>query len=172
MNWYAYTAMHPLKAAAEMREAGMDAFCLMRLDRRRDHRHRAKGAASLKPRVILALPGYTFCADPDPWTCSKMRHVGRPVAFNGRRAPIPAKQMQWLLAPSGGFFHDTDIPRFTSRAEQPVVKAGDVVRFTLAAERHEVVVDGVDGHLLILKINMLGREVRTRVPVSMVEVAA
>jgi plastocyanin len=80
--------------------------------------------------------------------------------------------MQWLLAPSGGFFHDTDIPRFASRAEQAVVKAGDVVRFTLAAERHEVVVDGVDGHLLILKINMLGREVRTRVPVSMVEVAA
>jgi hypothetical protein len=172
MSWYAYTAMHPLKAAAEMREAGIDAFCLMRIDRRRTHRHRAKGAASLKPQPILAIPGYIFACNPDPWTCSKMRHVGRAVAFNGRRAPIPQKQMQWLLAPSGGFFHDTDIPRFANRPEAPLVKAGDTVRFTLAAERHEVMVDGVDGHLLILKINMLGREVRTRVPVSMVEVAA
>jgi hypothetical protein len=172
MSWYAYTAMHPLKAAAEMREAGMDAFCLMRPDRRRNHRHRAKGPSSFKPKPVLALPGYVFCADPDAWTCSKMRHVGRAVAFNGRRAPIPQKQMQWLLAPSGEFFHDTDIPRFMNRPAPPIVKAGDVVRFTLASEQHELPCLSVDGEMLLVAIRLLGREVKTRVPVSLVEVAA
>ena len=61
------------------------------------------------------------------------------------------------------FFHDTDIPRFLNRPEPPLVKAGDLVRFTLAAEQHTIPVDSVDGHILVMRINMLGREVRTRV---------
>ena len=171
MSWYAYTSTRPLKAAAELREAGYQAFCLMRLDRRRQHRHRGKGAANFQAKPILALPGYTFVCDPDPWTCSKMRHVGSAVAFNGRRAPIPQKQMEWLLAPTGGFFHDTKVPWFINRPAPPVVKAGDMVPFTLAAERHELPVDSVDGEILIVRIRMLSREVKTRIPVSMVEAA-
>jgi len=176
MTWFAYRASHPPKAAAELREAGFDAFCLMRMDRRQKHRHPVKGktaqAGRYEPRPIVALPGYVFCADPNPWTCSKMRHVGSPVAFNGRRAPIPPAEMEWLLRPSGGFFHDTEVPRFLNRPAPPVIKPGDMVRFTLAAERHELPVDSVDGHILIMRIRMLGREVRTRIPVEMVEVAA
>jgi hypothetical protein len=172
MNWYAYRAAHPPKAAAEMREAGYDAFCLMRMDRRKVSRSVRKTTKS-EARPIVALPGYLFCADPDPWVCSKMRHVGSPVAFNGKRAPIPPAEMNWLLRPSGGFFHDTDIPRFINRPPPPVVKAGDVVTFTLAAERHELPVDAVDGHMLVMRIRMLGREaVKMRIPVDQVEVAA
>jgi hypothetical protein len=170
MSWYAYTSMRPLRAAAELREAGYeDAFCLMRLDRRKVSRAVRKSTKS-EAKPVLALPGYCFVQSPDPWTCSKLRHVGSAVAFNGRRAPIPQKQMDWLLAPPVGFFHDTQIPRFVNRPEPPVVKAGDTVRFMLAAERHERAVESVDGHTLILRINMLGREVRTRVPVEIVEV--
>ena len=168
MTWYAYASMHPLKAAAEFREAGVNAFCLMRHDRRKVSRNAKRKTQA----PILALPGYLFAADVDPWMASQMRHSVRAVAFNGRRAPIPPKQMEWLLRPSGPFFHDTDIPRFANRPEPPLVKAGDMVRFTLAAEQHTLPVDSVDGHVLIMRINMLGREVRTRVPVSMVEIAA
>lgn len=167
MSWYALASRHPLKAAAELRESGTQAFCLMRHDRRKVSRH----AKRREPSPVLALAGYCFAFDPDPWTCSQMRHSVRTVAFNGKRAPIPPKQMEWLLRPSGAFFHDTDIPRYANRPEPPLVKPGDIVRFTLAAEQHTLPVDSVDGHLLILRINMLGREVRTRIPVSMVEAA-
>ena len=163
--WYALASMRPLKAAAELRENGVEAFCLMRHDRRKVSRH----AKRKDPAPILGLPGYLFACEPDPWMCSQMRHGVRAVAFNGRRVPIPQKQMEWLLKPSGPFFHDTDIPRFAKRPEPPLVKAGDVVRFTLAAEQHTLPVDSVDGHILIMRINMLGREIKTRVPVSMVE---
>lgn len=167
MTWHAYACMRPLKAAAEMREAGYTAFCLMRHDRRKVSRH----AKRKEPAPILGLPGYVFCADLDLWKASTMRHVGRPVVFNGRRAPIPQKQMEWLLRPPQPFFHDTDIPRYINRPAPPLVKAGDVVRFTLAAEQHTLPVDSVDGEILVMRINMLGREVRARVPLSMVEAA-
>lgn len=168
MTYYAYACRDPRRAAAELREAGYEAFCLMRHDRRKVSRH----AKRKDPKPVLALAGYAFAADVDPWTASQMRHVGRAVVFNGKRAPIPPKQMEWLLRPPQPFFHDTDIPRYVNRPAPPLVKAGDMVRFTLAAEQHTLPVDSVDGEILVMRINMLGREIRTRVPVHMVEVAA
>ena len=167
MSWYAYRAMRPLKAAAELREAGYEAFCLMRMERRKVSRAVRKSTKS-ESKAIVALPGYVFVSDPDPWTCSKMRHVGSAIAFCGRRAPIPPAEMNWLLAPTGGFFHDTDVPRYVNRPEPPLVKAGDVISFTLAGERHTLPVDSVDGHLLLVRIRLLGRDA-VRVPTSMVE---
>jgi len=173
MTWYAFACKDPLKAAAELREGGTRAFCLMMPDRRSASRHakrvRTEPTKRRPLQPVLALRGYLFAMDVDPWRASQMRHAVRPVKFNGRWAPIPEQQMGWLLDPPGPFFHDTDIPRFAKRPEPPLVKAGDVVRFTLAAEQHTLPVDSVDGHILIMRINMLGREVRTRVPVSMVE---
>jgi transcription antitermination factor NusG len=172
MTYFAFTARHEPKAAAELREAGFDAFCLMRMDRRRQHRHRAKGPASLKPKPIVALRGYVFANVDRPHLVKNLRHVGQPVRFCGAWQPIPEREMRWLLDPPGDLFHDTAIPRFVNRPPPPVVKAGDVVRFTLAAEQHELPVMSVDGETLLVTIRMLGREVRTRVPLSLVEVAA
>jgi len=168
---YAFTAAHPLKAAAELREAGYDAFCLMMLDRRRQHRHRAKGPASFKPKPVIALAGYVFAHDADVWKCSKMRHVGQPVKFAGKVRPIPAKEVEWLSNPPSGLFHDTQIPRFKNRPVPPPVKIGDKVRFVFACEQVEAPVISVDGHTLILRIAMLGRDT-VRVPLEMVETVA
>jgi hypothetical protein len=51
------------------------------------------------------------------------------------------------------------------------VKVGDTVRLTLACERVEAPVLSVDGHTLLLRIAMLGRETM-KVPLSMVETVA
>jgi transcription antitermination factor NusG len=172
MTYFAFTARYEPKAAAELREAGFSAFCLMRMDRRRQHRHRAKGAASLKPKPVVALKGYVFANVDRPHLVQSLRHVGQAVRFCGAWQPIPEREMRWLLDPPGDLFHCKDIPRFANRPEPPLVKAGDMVRFTLASERHELPVMGVDGETLLVAIRMLGREVKTRVPVSLVELAA
>ena len=168
---YDFTAAHPLKAAAELRDAGYDAFALMMLDRRRKHRHRAKGPASMAPQPIVAIKGYVFAHDPDPWKVHTMRHVRSPVRFCGRWQGIPPKEADWLLRPPVGLFHDTDIPRFANRPAPPLVNVGDKVRFTMGCEEHERPVMAVDGHLLLLEIRMLGRDVKVKVPVGMVEAA-
>jgi hypothetical protein len=119
----------------------------------------------------VALNGYVFVTDPNAWKVSRMRHVGQPVRFAGRTAVIPPRQAQWLLAPPQGLFHDNDPPLCLTRPEPPLVKVGDTVRLTLASERVEAPVLSVDGHTLLLRIAMLGRDTM-RVPVGMVEVAA
>ena len=167
MGLTAYTAMHPVRAADEIRESGFEAFAVMMLDRRR----KARSIKAKVARPIVALQGYVFVSDPDAWKLSRMRHVGTPVRFAGRTAIIPARQADWLLNPPQGLFHDNDPPLSLTRSEPPLVKAGDTVRLVLACERVEAPVLSVDGHTLLLKIAMLGRDTM-RVPVGMVEVAA
>jgi plastocyanin len=99
-----------------------------------------------------------------------MRHVRQAVKFCGRWQPVPPKEAAWLLNPPKPMFHDTDIPRFLNRPAPPAVKAGDTVRFTLACEVHELPVMAVDGHLLLMEIRLMSREVRVKVPTSMVKV--
>jgi hypothetical protein len=172
MSYYAFTARHEPKAAAELREAGFPAFCLMRLDRRRVHRHRAKGPAATKQKPVVALRGYVFAAVDRPHLVQHMTHVGQAVRFCGQWQPIPEREMQWLLQPPGDLFHCTEIPRFMNRPEPPIVKRGDIVRLRLASEQHDLPVLSVDGAMLVVAIRMLGREIRTRVPVDQVELAA
>jgi hypothetical protein len=169
-HWYAFTARHEPKAAAELREAGYDAFALMMLDRRRKHRHRGKAEANFKPQPIVALKGYVFVNGYDLWAFSKMRHVRQPVRFCGRMRAIPERELQALLNPRMPFFHDTDVPRFNNRPEPPKVKAGDVVRFTLAAETLDCPVMSVDGESLLVQVRhmLLGRD-QMRIPVGLVE---
>lgn len=174
MTLFAFTSAHPLKAAAELREAGYDAFCLMMMDRRKASRSVRKSTASVQ-KPIVALQGYCFAhmAEPDAWKISQMKHIRNAVKnAQGRWMPIPAREAAWLESPPRPLFHDTNIPRYVNRPAPPMVKAGDVVRFTLAAEQHTLPVDSVDGEILVMRINLLGREIRTRVPVHMVEVAA
>jgi len=167
MTLYAFTSAHPLKAAAELREAGYGGFCLMMMDRRRKARN-IKGKAG---QPVLALAGYTFAHDPDPWTVSRMRHVRSAVRFCGRWQGIPPKEAEWLLRPPQGIFHDTDIARYANRPAPPVVKVGDRVTLTLACERMEAPVLSVDGESLLLQIRLLGRDT-IRVPLVMVETIA
>ena len=167
MTLTAYTAMHPKLAAEEIRKHKFQAFAIMMLDRRR----KARTIKAKVAKEIVALGGYVFVINPDPWTLSKLKHVGQPVRFAGRTAVIPPRQAQWLLNPPQGLFHDNDPPLCLTRPEPPLVKVGDTVRLTLACERVEAPVLSVDGHTLLLRIAMLGRDTM-RVPVGMVEVAA
>ena len=170
MSLFAFTSANPLKAAAEFREAGVEAFCIMTLDRQKANRAVRKSTASVQ-KPIVALQGYCFAHDPDPWKVSQMKHVRNAVRFvaGGRWQPVPAKEAAWLQNPPRGLFHDTEIPRYLNRPAPPAVKAGDKVRFTLASEEHERPVMAVDGHLLLMEIRMLGRDVKVKVPTSMVE---
>jgi hypothetical protein len=47
-----------------------------------------------------------------------------------------------------------------------------VIRFTLAAQEHERPVMSVDGQTLLTEIRLLGRDVRVRIAMDQVEVAA
>lgn len=172
MSLFAFTAVHPPKAAAEMREAGYDAFCVMMPDRRRVNRYVRKSTANTQ-KPVVALQGYIFCHDPDVWKVSQMKHVRNAVRFvaGGRWQPIPAREAAWLLNPPRPLFHDTDIPRFLNRPAPPVVKPGDLIRFQIGAEQHERPVMSVDGQMLLTEIRLLGRDVRVRIAVDQVEVA-
>lgn len=177
-NLYAFTASYPLKAAAELREAGYDAFALMMPERRQRHRHAVKGptakARKWKSEPVVALSGYVFAHMdmPNAWAISQMKHVRNAVRnARGCWQVIPAKEAAWLMDPPHPLFHDTDIPRFLNRPAPPVVKAGDMVRFTLACEEHTRPVQSVDGETLLLEIRILSRDVKVRVPISMVEAA-
>lgn len=174
MNWYAYTAMYPVKAAHELREAQYEAFALMRLDRRRQTRHvKAKGSQVLKP--IVAVPGYVFVRDPSMWALSRMKHVGQPIRFCGRPSALPPQAVQWIIGPHKELFRDDQPPASINRPAPPVVKPGDAITTTLASEhiRGEVVSVSQDGHTLMMRLQraFFGRD-EIRVPVSMVNVAA
>lgn len=173
MTLFAFTSAHPPKAAAEMRDAGYDAFCLMMLDRRKASRAVRKSTAHIQ-KPVVAIQGYVFCHDPDAWKVSQMKHVRNAVRFvaGGRWQPVPTREAAWLQNPPRPLFHDTEIPRFMNRPAPPVVKAGDVIRFSLGAEQHERPVMSVDGQMLLTEIRLLGRDVRVKVSVDQVEVAA
>lgn len=169
MSLFAFTSAHPPKAAAEMRDAGYMAFCLMMPDRRKVNRSVRKSTAHVQ-KPVVALQGYVFCHDPDAWKVSQMKHVRNAVRFvaGGRWQPVPYREAEWLMNPPRPLFHDTEAPRFLNRPAPPVVKPGDLVRFTLAAEEHERPVMAVDGQMLLVEIAMLGRSM-VRVPIAMVE---
>lgn len=173
MSLFAFTSAHPVKAAAEMREAGYEAFCLMMIDRRKASRSVRKSTASVQ-RPVVALAGYVFARDPDPWKVSQMKHVRNAVRFvaGGRWQPVPTREAAWLQNPPKGLFHDTEIARYLNRPAPPLVKAGDVIRFSIGAEQHERPVMSVDGQMLLTEIRLLGRDVRVRIAVDQVEVAA
>lgn len=173
MALYAFTSANPPKAAAEMREAGYQAFCVMMPDRRRVNRNVRKSTAQVQ-KPIVALQGYVFCHDPDPWKVSQMKHVRNAVRFaaGGRWQPVPTREADWLQNPPRPLFHDTEVPRFLNRPAPPVVKPGDVIRFQIGAEQHERPVMSVDGQMLLTEIRLLGRDVKVRVSVDAVEVAA
>ena len=170
MSLYLFSSPYPLKAVDEFRKAGFEAFCLLCPDRRKVSRHAKRKSTG----VTVAIRGYSFVIDPDPWKLNGLRHIGHPVRnAQGKWQTVPRRDADWLLNPPHGLFHDNAIPDYlTPRTDAPEVKPGDTIRFTLASERHEVTALSVDGHTVLVKLAMLGREVRTRVPVSMCEVAA
>lgn len=171
MSYYAFTACHPEKAAKELREHGYDAFCVQMVDRRRKHRHRAKGPDVWEPKAIVALGGYCFVASPDLWSISKMRHVGQAVRFCGRLEPIPDHEMDRVLSSRGLYFRDDDPPKALAQRGPATVSPGDVVRFGMAAETIDAPVMSTDGHTVLVKLRtlMLGRDTM-RIPLGMVEI--
>ena len=173
MALYAFTSAHPLKAAAEFREAGVEAFAIMMLDRRKAARSVRKSTASVQ-KPIVALAGYVFAYDADPWMVSQMKHVRNAVRFvaGGRWQPIPTREAAWLQNPPRGLFHDTEIARYMNRPAPPVVKTGDVIRFNMGYGEQERPVMAVDGQMLLTEIRLLGRDVRVKIAVDQVEVAA
>ena len=172
MSWYAFTARHELHAVRELREAGHNAYAVMMVDRRKRHRHRAKGNAVWEPRAIVALKGYVFIeADkPDLWAIGKMRHVSQPVRFCGHLRPIPDAQLAAILSDRGLYFRDDDPPKALLRKAPASICIGDNVRFDFAAEAIDAPVMSVDGETLLVKLSrmILGRDT-LRIPASLVE---
>ena len=170
---YAFTSAHPLKAAAEFREANVEAFAICMLDRRKASRAVRKSTASVQ-KPIVALQGYVFAHNPDAWKVSQMKHVRNAVRFvaGGRWQPIPTREAQWLQNPPKGLFHDTEIARYMNRPAPPVVKPGDVIRFNMGYGEQERPVMSVDGQMLLTEIRLLGRDVKVRIAMDQVEVAA
>lgn len=176
MNYFAFTARHEQKAAAELREAGYDAFAVMMMDRRRRHRHPVKGSAKTakwEPRAVAALRGYVFCAEPSLWEIGKMRHVGQAVRFCGRFRPIPGAELERVLSARGSYFRDDDPPKLLLSRPAPTVRPGDTVRFRMAAETIDAPAMSTDGHSVVVKLQamILGHDTM-RVPMDMVEVVA
>jgi transcription antitermination factor NusG len=162
MPWFAFTARHEVKAAQELRSEGYNAYCVQMVDRRKRHRHRAKGGAVWEPHAIVALKGYVFIeADfPDLWAIGKLRHVSQPVRFCGRLRPIPDAQLAAILSDRGQYFRDDDPPKALSRKAPAHIAPGDNVRFDFAAEAIDAPVMAVDGETLLVKLNrmILGRD--------------
>lgn len=176
MTYYAFTARHEPKAAAELREAGYDAFAIQMMDRRSRHRHAVKGSAKThkwEPRPIVAFRGYVFCSDPDLWTVNKLRYVGQPVrlARNGRLCPIPQRDIDAILSARNMFFRDDCPPKIVTAKAPALIRPGDTVRFEMAAETLEAPVMSVDGHTVLVKLRrmILGLETM-RVRTDIVEV--
>jgi hypothetical protein len=169
MTLYIFSSSYPLKAVDEFRQGGFQAFCMMCPDRRKASRH----AKRKETGVTVAFRGYSFVMDPDPWKMRNMRHIGHPVRdAYGRWQAVPKRDETWLLDPPPGLFHDDNIPGHLIPKDIPQINAGDTVRFMLAAERHEVKALAVDGHSVLVKLQMFGREVRTRVKLSTIESVA
>jgi transcription antitermination factor NusG len=172
MSWFAFTAMHPVKAARELREAGHNAYAVMMIDRRKRHRHRAKGTAVWEPKAVVALRGYVFLqADiPNLWAIGKMRHVSQPVRFCGRLRPIPDSQLAAILSERGEYFRDDDPPKALLRKAPVGIVAGDSVRFDFGCEAIDAPVMSVDGETLLVKLNrmILGRDTM-RIKTALVE---
>jgi transcription antitermination factor NusG len=172
MSWYAFTARHELKAVQELREAGHNAYCVMMVDRRKRHRHRAKGPDVWEPRAVIALKGYVMIeADvPDLWSIGKLRHVSQPVRFCGRLRPIPQAQLDAILSDRGQYFRDDNPPKALLRKAPQGIMPGDSVRFDFAAEAIDAPVMSVDGETLLVRLGrmILGRDTM-RIPTHMVE---
>jgi hypothetical protein len=85
---------------------------------------------------------------------------------------VPKRDESWILNPPPGLFHDDKIPACLLPKDVPLVKAGDMVRFTLAAQRHEVRAMAVDGHSVMVKLALFGRDLDAKVALSDIELAA
>jgi hypothetical protein len=169
MTIYLFASAYPLKAVDEFRAAKFTAFCMLCPDRRRVSRHAKRHHTG----VTMAWPGYSFVVDPDPWKLRALRHIGHPVRdAYGRWQPVPKRDEGWILNPPRGLFHDDQIPFSLLPKDMPVVKAGDFVRFTLAAQRHEVKAMAVDGHNVMVKLSLFGRDVNAKVALADIELAA
>lgn len=167
MTYYAFTARHEQKAALELREAGYDAFCLMRTDRRK----KSRNAKSKVGYPVVAIPGYIFAENPDPWTVSKMGGIFPVRRSDGKWQKIPTRQVEWLLNPPRGLFKDTEAHKHICPSALPSFNPGDTVAMTLACERISGEVVSTDGATLLLKLNriILGRDT-LKVPARLIEV--
>lgn len=172
MSWFAFTTRREVEAAKELREHKYNAYCVQMVDRRKRHRHRAKGDAVWEPHAIVALKGYVFLETdfPDLWSLAKLRHLSQPVKFCGRLRPIPTAQLDAILSDRGLYFRDDDPPKALLRKAPQGIVPGDSVRFDLGAESIDAPVMCVDGDLLLVRLNrmILGRDTM-RIPTSLVE---
>jgi transcription antitermination factor NusG len=170
MSLYLFASPYPLKAVDEFRQGGLEAFCMLCPDRRKVSRH----AKRTETKVVVAIRGYSFVRDPDPWKLRSMRHIGHPVRdARGRWAVAPKRDEAWLINPPPGLFHDDNIPaNLLPNVSAPNVKPGDVVRFTLANERHEMTALAVDAHSVLVKLSLFGREVQTKIKLDQIESVA
>ena len=186
MSLYAYTCSQHLvrdtatpKAVAELREHKMEAFSIMRAERRKVTQHKVRNDERRKlkntAKPTWGIYGYVFVHDPCFRTVAeRCPHVRQKVMFNGRFQPVPPAVERWLMAPPKEIYlyRDMDLP---THRPAPSVQPGDALR----------VIDGPfagwdvtafsvspDGSRLETKIWMLNREVKAVLRAEQVEKAA
>lgn len=169
MSLYLFASPYPLKAVDEFRKSKIEAFCMLCPDRRKVSRH----AKRKESKVMVAFKGYSFVRDPDPRKLWTMQNIGHPVRdARGRWQVVPRRDEEWLMNPPSGLFHDDSIPANFLPKDVPAIKAGDVVRFQLASERHELEALACDGYTVLVKLSLFGREVQTKIKLDQIESVA
>jgi len=186
MSLYAYTCTQHFvrdtsipKAAAELREHKMDAFCIMRAERQKEFQHKVRNAERRKlkntAKPTWGIYGYVFVHDPCFRTVAeRCLNVRQKVMFSGRFQPVPPAVERWLMAPPKEIYlyRDLELPE---HRPPPSVQPGDALK----------VIDGPfagwdvtafsvspDGHRLETRIWMLNREVKAVLRAEQVEKAA
>ncbi len=171
--WYVFYSSHPLKAANQLRNDGLQAVVHMTHEWKRAHR---KVKARKPSRVpVPAYGGYFFLCLPDEQAHNVLRLCKarvRAIAVDGQE-PRPIRNPSIVVDPPVGLFHDTDIPRYrVDYTEPPAFNVGARVQFSwsgLDGLKSEVM--QVKGSKLKVALGMLGAEF-VDVPVEAVVRAA
>ena len=178
MSWFIYRASYPDKAAAELREAGVEAFCVMRFERRRYEDATQAAHWRQRKRVLTTKPGWGGYLFVNGYVYDNVRRrcpsLGQPISFSGRASRLTDRDYQalqnadalWRME-GGPFFLDVHEHEARERHKVQTRKGrrdrvtdnkfsvGEQIRFQFAARAYECEVVRVTGDYLRVYLDKL-----------------